>query len=95
MDIVVIILGFIFMFSEKCVWHAYEFYGGDTYTGIQNATTAASNNIQILNANLISVPSKTSLFVGAFLIGLSFCVSEDKTAAVEVKKEETPAELKF
>ena len=54
--ITAIIFAIVCLTAEPCIWdttYVYkETYGGDAYTGIQNAAAITANNIQYLDLNL-------------------------------------------
>lgn len=47
-------------------------YGGDAYTGIQNAAAATANNIQDLESSINGNITMFFVFIGILLIGASF-----------------------
>ena len=49
---------------------SHEYYGGDAYTGIQNAAADTANNIGELGYLISDIANMAFFFVGLFLIGL-------------------------
>ena len=55
-------------------YESYKTYGGDAYTGIQNAAAQTANNVYYTNKNLIALYENVSNGFGAvfFISGLTF-----------------------
>ena len=62
--------------ADTCAWVSKLSYGGDAYTGIQNAGAATANNINILNdsINILVANVKTCFGFVFLLVGLLFVV---------------------
>lgn len=91
------------MAIKGCSLGSYETdysYGGDAYTGIQNAAAQAANNIQETNYILVQGFSYLLIVLGLALVayfGLNFlnCLREKKEAKiVETPLPEGPVEKK-
>ena len=98
--LLIAVLGIIFaiicfnLSSGGYEWN--ETYGGDAYTGIQNAAAQTANNVSTLNQNIKNISGYAFLMVGlssgifgvVMLIennqnALSTFVSENKTATLD------------
>ena len=67
---------------------SYEFYGGDAYTGIQNAAADTANNIGRLTDLVESVGEEFFNFFGTMLIlaGVLVIIVSIKMAVTEITK---------
>jgi hypothetical protein len=91
--IVVMLLGFM---GETGAKHAfsgsanYE-YGGDAYTGIQNASAAAARNTATLGSSVASITEQAYILVGIllFLVGMYLfaCAISSAPAPVAIAPE--------
>ena len=97
-SIAIIILGIIVMmmgtFNNAAyyygVYTSYEYYGGDAYTGIQQAVADTSKNVDRLGDLICSVTNNTYLYAGLIIIALGIYMIGNTFANFELEKKETP-----
>lgn len=74
---------------------SYEYYGGDAYTGMQQASADAANNASKLGVFASGVVSQAYIFVGLvvmlvgiYLVGCTLATAAEQNPTVVEKKEE-------
>lgn len=68
-----------------------ETYGGDAYTGIQNAAATTANNVQALNYNLESMHNSIMFGFGSILVVAGLALSAAGVGGLLKKKEKEAA----
>ncbi len=90
--IVPLIFGIVCIFLETGNIEYNKSYGGDAYTGIQNASAEAANNIRILNKNIKYI-AEFFFFTTSTILGSIGRYLE--TAETQNKKENSNEETKI
>lgn len=68
-----------------------ETYGGDAYTGIQNAAATTANNVRALNYNLESMHNSIMFGFGSILVVAGLALSATGIGGLLKKKEKEAA----
>lgn len=89
LGVVIFLMGILYVSGFYCsaVYVPYEKYGGDAYTGIQNAVADAANNIGDIADALYFGMHQIYMFVGIFLIIMSVYLLACAFAAIPSKKK--------
>ena len=70
-------------------WTAYEYYGGDAYTGIQHATAAAANNVDEIGDYLQTFCNISYCYAGIFLIIIGIYLLACSISTLPEKKKDS------
>ncbi|MBR7082203.1 MAG: hypothetical protein IKI49_05845 [Oscillospiraceae bacterium] len=92
--IVAIIFGIICLCSDSGGYESNEIYGGDAYTGIQNASAQTARNVRVLG-NIVKMGFGFVLIVsGLVLAGFGTCgLIYEKQAHIETAGGKTAENL--
>ena len=96
LDIIVLGIIAIILSSDLFRGGVYEeknAYGGDAYTGIQNAAATTANNVRALEIQTIKIYQNFMLFVGIAMINSGVIVICYDVCDKNSKKKELPNEL--
>ena len=74
---VAIISAFIIFIADKGYYVDYISYGGDAYTGIQNAAARTGSNVNDLAAIVSKGFSAVLLVIGILLVGIGTSIKEE------------------
>lgn len=100
--IAAIIFAIICSTGDPCMWRhfsnsgTYKTYGGDAYTGIQNATVDVTRNIQYLDLDLAYATTFLGECIGYLLFivgGLLLLIGTTKAISAFRKKPTLPDEV--
>lgn len=88
--VILIVLGCIFLFlsivsidDHFISTVSHETYGGDAYTGIQNAAADTANNISKFADKFVELVSLVSIIMSSTLIGIGIAINRLENARIE------------
>lgn len=91
LGIAAIVLAIMVYNAEVGSYEGDEYYGGDAYTGIQQAAAQAANNTMYVGRMLRTGLSAILALHGLVLLGAAVCIR--KSEAETAVKPETPVQL--
>ena len=89
LGIAAIVLAIMVYNAEVGSYEGDEYYGGDAYTGIQQAAAQAANNTMYVGRMLRTGLSAILALHGLVLLGAAVCIRKSETAV----KPESPVQL--
>ena len=85
LGVLTIILAIVVFTQNVGYYESSHSYGGDAYTGIQNASAQAANNVKYVGEMIRFAMGSMMLVMGLAMVLGSLCIrTEEKTIAVQV-----------
>ena len=85
LGVLTIILAIVVFTQNVGYYESSHSYGGDAYTGIQNASAQAANNVKYVGEMIRFAMGSMMLVMGLAMVLGSLCIrTEKKTSAVQV-----------
>lgn len=81
--IIIIIIGLTNFNANYCSYVSKETYGGDAYTGIQQAAAQAANNAYYINRNLVLFCRIAFIITGVLVILHYLCILSECKKTIE------------